>query len=415
MDFIKDLKERGLFQDISDQDLETKLNIGDSFYFGADPTSSSLQIGNFVGLIVTARLAKQGIKPIMLYGGGTAAIGDPGGKENERNLLSFEEIKSNMESISKKVTEIFDRLDVKVEYVNNHDWLHNLNFLDYLRDIGKHFPMSYMLAKDFIKTRVSTTGISYAEFSYNMIQAYDFYHLYENNNCKMQICGSDQWGNVTSGLELIRRKLSKPAFALSWPLITKSDGKKFGKSEGGAVWLNEDRTSPYKLHQYFLNTPDEDVIKYLKIFTFKSLEEIKQIEIDFKENPSQRLAQKVLADEICTLIHGKKATANAKISAKVLFGESIKGLNDQALLDIFSEVPSCDIQRETLKDLDLISLFVESKATKSKGETRRLIENGGGYINNERVSLETDLKNYLDKNLIILRTGKKSYTLIKVI
>ncbi|MCL4140052.1 UNVERIFIED_CONTAM: hypothetical protein GTU68_044375 [Idotea baltica] len=408
MKIIEKLNTKGLLQDYSDTEKIDSLKKGDKFYVGFDPTAKSLQLGNLVPLITAIRLSELGLKPIILFGGATAAIGDPSGKSEERPILERSEIENNINNQKSKVTEILSRFNINCEFVNNIDWTQNINIIDFLRDTGKHFPLSYMISKEVIKTRLNSSGISFTEFTYMLLQANDFYHLYKKHDCKLQIGGSDQWGNITAGLELIRRKGINDASAFSMPLITDSNGKKFGKTNDGALWLDSALTSPYKMHQFLLNVSDQDVLNFIKIFTFLSDEEIVELEREIKENPAKRASQKRLADEITKIIHGDKKTEFAKKSAKVLFGGALDGL----------KVPSCSIEKDLLSEFTNIDLLINSKSCSSKGEAKRLIKNGGAYFNGKRINdseSQVEKNIYDNKKLIILRTGKKSYTLVKLL
>ncbi len=417
MDFITELKERELIQDIAGEERLKKLSSSDSFYNGIDPTAPSLHLGNLIALIVAKHLSKTGAKPIFLFGGATGSIGDPSGKNEERKLLDNSILEENVSRQTKQVKAVLDRLELQCSFVNNIDWTKNLDTISFLRDVGKYFTVNYMMAKESVKRRIEGDGISFTEFSYMLLQAYDFKHLFENESCCMQIGGSDQWGNITAGFELIRKTGKREACALSWPLLTNADGKKFGKSESGAIWLDAELTSPFQLHQYFINTDDADVIKLLKIFTFLSLDEISTLEEKVKNEPHLRAAQNKLADEVCDLLHGKEATERAKKSALVLFGGSVEGISDSEILEIFKDVPSKEIDKTELQKFNVTELFTESGAVKSKGEAKRLIANGGAYINNIKQDnpgdkiTETDT---LSREVIVLRTGKKSYYLVKV-
>jgi tyrosyl-tRNA synthetase len=301
-------------------------------------------------------------------------------------------------------------------FVNNITWTKDVSLLSFLRDTGKHFTINYMLAKDSVKSRLSGSGISYTEFSYMLLQAFDFAHLYQTMNCKLQFGGSDQWGNITAGLELIRRKLQKEAFAFCHPLITNSEGKKFGKSEGNAVWLDPKLTTPYTFYQFWLNVPDADVIRLLKVFTFESPERIQKLEVEVENHPEKREAQQVLADSLCTLVHGEEATAEAKRAANALFSGSLEEMSGEQLQELFADAPSTTISKADVEALDLLSLLATTVA-KSKGEARRLIQGGGMYLDNERVSDEAlkirDTK-ILEKGFLVLRSGKKKYHLVRV-
>lgn len=417
MNIIKDLQSRGLIQDVSDPNLDEKLSAGTCFYCGFDPTAVSLHLGNFLPIMTMLRLASGGLKPIMLFGGATGQVGDPTGKTTERPILSLSEIENNVNAQKNQAQAIFERLGYDIEFVDNSDWTSPVSVTTFLREVGKYITVNYMLAKDSVKTRIQGEGMSFAEFSYMLIQANDFRYLFENKNCKLQIGGSDQWGNITCGLELIRKKLQKEVHAFSVPLLTNSAGKKYGKSEEGALWLNPEMTSPYKLHQFLLNTPDADVIKLITQFTFAEQTDILEFTEALETAPEKRAAQQYLADEVCTLIHGEEATNAAKNAAQVLFGGSVDGIPAEQLLEIFKEVPSYEVDKTSLTGSLCVDLLVSSGAIKSKGEARRLIDNGGVYLNNERVndvnSTITD-KNLIEEKLLVLRTGKKKYHLIKI-
>jgi tyrosyl-tRNA synthetase len=421
MHILDTLQSRGLIQDISDEAGIRNLPPKTPFYVGFDPTAPSLQIGNLIPLLVALHLGRAGFTPIILFGGATGTIGDPSGKSQERQLLTHDTIEKNVAHQSEQVRTLFARLNLTVSFVNNFDWTKDISILDFLRDTGKHFTVNYMIAKEVVKTRLEGAGISFTEFSYMLLQAYDFCHLYQNKGCKIQIGGSDQWGNITAGLELIRKRLQGEAYGFSWPLLTNAQGKKFGKSESGTLWLDPTMTSPYTFHQFWLNTEDADVIRLLKIFTFLSEGEIQGIEQEMQKAPEKRPAQKLLADTICTLVHGEEATLDAKRSAQVLFGGSLEGLSEEKLVEIFKDVPSKTLTKGEVAGATAIDLFVASGALSSKGEARRLITSGGAYINNERVTGETlplgenpAMQEALSKNVLVLRTGKKSYTLVKL-
>ncbi|MBN8550444.1 MAG: tyrosine--tRNA ligase [Deltaproteobacteria bacterium] len=417
MNFIETLQWRGLLQDVSDMDGIQKLGATDSFYVGLDPSAPSLQIGNLVPLIVAAHLGRAGLKPIILFGGSTGSIGDPSGKRAERPLLDRATIDDNVRRHSAKVAEIYERLNIKADFVNNYDWTASVSIIDFLREVGKHFTLSYMLSKEFVKTRVEEDSISYTEFSYMLLQSFDFLHLYQHKDCKLQIGGSDQWGNITSGLELIRKKIGGSAYAFSIPLILDSQGRKFGKSEGSAVYLDGTMTSPYKFHQFWLNLEDASVIKYLKIFSFLEKAEIDELEKKVQSAPEKREAQQTLADLMTTLVHGEAGTREAKQSAEVLFGGSIAGLSEQQLENIFNGVPSTTIERAKLATMSMADIMAETKLASSKGEARRLITSGGAYLNNERVSdpaLALAQSAAAKSNIFVLRSGKKNYHLVKI-
>lgn len=418
MDRVSNLEWRGLLQECSDREAVAKLSAADSFYVGYDPTAPSLQLGNLVPMVASLHLARSGVSCIQLFGGATGAIGDPSGKRQERQLLSREDIVRNVTNHKRIASQIFERAGVKAEFVDNFEWTKDMSVIEFLRDVGKHFTVNYMLAKETVKTRLDGDGLSFTEFSYMLLQSMDFHHLRTTKNCKLQIGGSDQWGNITAGLELIRKKGVNEAYALSIPLLLDSQGKKFGKTADGAIWLDPTATSPYRFHQYWLNVEDADAIRYLKIFTFLSQEEIQLLAEATAQHPEKREAQKRLADEVCTLVHGDQATSDAKRSAEVLFGGSLAGLSETQLGEIFKDVPSSSLSRTQVAESKVVDLFVSSGLAKSKGEARRLFQNGGAYLNNERMSdVETACAAAVpaEAALIVLRSGKKSYHLIKIV
>lgn len=416
---IKELRERNLVQDISDEEGINTLPSGSTFYVGFDPTAPYLHIGNLVPLLICLRLARRGLKPIILFGGSTGAIGDPSGRSKERTLLSRSELDTNIERQSGKVREIFTRQNIDVTFVNNLDWTKDITILDFLRDIGKHFTVNFMIAKEVIKSRLEGDGISFTEFSYMLLQAFDFFYLYQNHQCKLQLGGSDQWGNITAGLELIRKKIGTDhrAYALSAPLILDSEGRKFGKSVDGALWIDEAGLSPYKLHQYLLNTSDNDIQRYLKIFTDRSIEEIEQIVKDHTISPEKRLGQSILADDLVALIHGPQAVTSARKSASVLFGGALDDISASELEGIFQDVPSCSMRTDEVVGHSVVDVITNAQIVKSKGEARRLIKQGGVYMNNVRVDNDTTTVSNdtpIEDSLILFRLGKKNYTLIKL-
>lgn len=410
-----ELKWRGLIFDQSDPQLAAKLSAGDGCYIGFDPTAKSLHIGNLAAMLVAARLAQVGIVPMILFGGATGFIGDPSGRSSERVLLDKETLAANVAAFTNQAQTILDRLNVKAHYFNNYDWTSELTLIEFLRDIGKHFTVNYMLAKEVVSTRLEGSGISFTEFSYMLLQSRDFLHLYQHHNCKVQFGASDQWGNITAGLELIRRKVQGDAYGFCIPLILDSQGKKFGKSVDGAIWLDRTMLSPYKFHQYFLNTADADVIRLLKVFTLLSPEEISVLEGEVAAAPEKRVAQNRLADEVCTIVHGKEATQDARRSAQVLFTGSIDGLSEAALLEIFADVPSSTLSRTRIGELTPIDIFAETKLASSKSEARRLIQSGGAYIQGARVGDGSIRIAPPDGQLLLLRAGKKSYHLVRIV
>ena len=391
-------------------------------YIGFDPTADSLHIGNLVPIMLLSQFQRCGHKPIALVGGATGMIGDPSGKSEERKLLDAETIKHNLECQKKQLMHFLDfdsGKDNQAEIVNNYDWFKDINFLQFLRDAGKHISVNYMMAKESVKKRLET-GISFTEFSYQLIQAFDFYHLNQHSNCKMQMGGSDQWGNIVSGTELIRRKSGNEAFALTCPLITKADGSKFGKSEGGNVWLDAEKTSPYEFYQFWLNSSDEDAAKYIRIFTFKSKEEIEIIESKHAEAPHLRELQKALADDLTIRVHSEQALKNAIAASNILFGnattEQLKDLSEKDLLSVFKGVPQSRIARSELESgIDIIRLSAEfSEAFASNGEARRMIQGNGVSLNKTKVGIdrEVNTEDLILNKYLLLQKGKKKYYLI---
>ncbi|MHB8133373.1 MAG: tyrosine--tRNA ligase [Anaerolineaceae bacterium] len=418
----EELKWRGMVYD-SMEGVESLLASEKvTVYNGFDASGDSLHIGHLVPLLALARLQRFGHHPIALAGGGTSMIGDPSGKSVERNLLSQDVVESNVKSIKEQLSHFLDFESKKnpARVINNADWLMELNLVEFLRDIGKHFTVNYMLSKDSVKNRIEREeGISYTEFSYMLLQSYDFLHLHENENCVLQTGGSDQWGNITAGADLVRKVTGKPAYGLVYPLITKSDGTKFGKTETGSVWLKPERTSPYKFYQFWLNTDDRDVINYLKYFTFLNEEEIEDINVEFTKFPEKRSAQKRLAQEMTALVHGESALASAVQASEVLFGGSMSGLSSNAISEIFSDIPSTEIneQQFTSEKKNILDILVEIGLAKSRGEGRRSLSDGGIYMNNERQSDPDRLvgiSDFLDGKFIVFRKGKKNYHVLKI-
>ena len=399
MKLYEELKWRGLVKDVSSPELENKLNNEKlTFYWGTDPTADSLHLGHYSSLITAKRLAKAGHHPILLIGGATGLIGDPR-PTAEREIISKDEVLNNIKGITKQVDSIFDG---KAEIVNNYDWMKDFNYLDFLRDIGKYINVNYMLSKDIINRRLET-GITYAEFSYTLIQGYDFLHLFREKGCTLQAEGSDQWGNITTGLELIKKIEGKEAYGFTMPLVLDKFGNKFGKSEGNALWLDKTKTSSYELYQYLINTDDSKVIEYLKIFTFLSKEEIDELEVINKERPEERKAQQELAREIITDLHGKEEYEKALTISSSLFSGNIKDLTDEEIEEAFK---GFDMYK--LEEKPLIELLVDNKITSSKRETREFIANKAITLNGEQVTDENMLINN-DRKYNIIRRGKKKY------
>lgn len=405
MTLYEELKWRGLIQDISSPDLIDKLNNGGlTFYIGTDPTADSMHIGHYSSFLISKRLAKAGHHPILLVGGATGLIGDPK-PTAERPMISKEAVEHNFKGLKKQAEEIFG-----FEVVNNYDWTKDINVIDFLRDYGKYFNINYMLAKDKVKSRLES-GITYAEFSYMILQALDFMHLYEERGCTLQVAGSDQWGNITAGIELVRKKLDKEIYGMVMPLVTDSNGVKFGKTEGNALWLDKNKTSSYELYQYLINLEDSMIIEYLKKLTFLSKEEIEEIEKRHNENPGLREAHKILAREVITDIHGKEEYEKALKLSQVLFSGDIKELTSKEIEEVFKGVPTY----ETEPDKTLIDVLVESHAASSKREAREFINNGAISINGDVVKDENcliDNSKAIDDKYIAIRRGKKKYYLI---
>lgn len=407
MKFYDELKWRGLIKDEAGEDLEKVINeCNATFYWGTDPTADSLHIGHFSSLVTAKRLAKAGFKPVLLIGGATGMIGDPR-PTAEREIIDKEVVLSNVESIKKQVTDIFDG---KVEVVNNYDWTKDINILDFLRDTGKYINVNYMLAKDIINRRLET-GITFAEFTYTLLQGYDFMHLYETKGVTMQVAGSDQWGNITTGIELINKKLSKTAYAFTMPLILDSNGKKFGKSEGNALWLDKNKTSSYEIYQYFINSTDDKVEEYLKVFTFLSKEEIEEVMKIHNEKPELRYAQKKLASEVIKDLHGEEECKKAIKITETLFSGNIKDLSEEELVDAMSGVETHEINEEK----NIVDTLVDTGILSSKREAREFVTNGSISVNGEKV---TDLEYLVNKETslynkyIVVRRGKKKYYLV---
>lgn len=415
MEFLEELKWRGLIKDTTDAEmLQELLDKKATLYCGFDPTAPSLHIGHLVPVIMLSRFQKAGHRIVALVGGGTGLIGDPSGRSSARKLLTLEDALANAEGLKSQLSRFLDFSDTKkTVLINNYEWLKDINVISFLRDYGRHFPVNYMLAKDTVASRLET-GISFTEFSYMIIQSIDFYNLYKRENCRIQLGGSDQWGNITSGVELIRRITGDTeTVGITMPLITKSDGTKFGKSAGGALWLDADKTSPYAIYQYFLNSADADVIHYLKVFTFLNKEEIYALEQEVRENPQNRVAQKKLAYELVKTIHGEAAADEAVKMSQVLFSGKIAELTADQLLVCLNGVPSLDLTEEK----PLVDVLVEIKAASSKREAREFVKNGSVLINGEK---QTNIEHVLSKNdaidnkVIVIRRGKKNYYMIKM-
>lgn len=427
--FVEELQWRGMIHDVM-PDTETHLmEQMRSAYIGFDPTADSLHIGNLVPIMLLAFYQRCGHKPYALVGGATGMIGDPSGKSAERNLLDETTLRHNQECVRAQLSQFLDftsGADNEAVMVNNYDWMKDFSFLDFIRDVGKHITVNYMMAKDSVKNRISgegTEGMSFTEFTYQLVQGYDFLHLYTAHECTLQMGGSDQWGNITTGTELIRRIGGGKGFALTCPLITKSDGSKFGKSEGGNVWLDPKRTSPYKFYQYWLNTSDEDAEKYIKIFTFLDEPTISQLIKEHQQAPGARGLQKRLAQEVTTTVHGAEAYDNAVKASQILFGRStsddLKSLDEATFLEVFDGVPQAEVQAGDLAaGLDIIGALAEKSGfLKSNGEARRALKENSISVNKEKVQeghqiTEGDL---INERFVLLQRGKKNYFVLKVV
>ena len=419
MKFIQELKWRGMIHDIMPGTEEQFNKEMTTAYIGFDPTANSLHIGNLVQIMILVHLQKCKHKPVVLVGGATGMVGDPSGKSKERNLLDEKTLTANLTSIKKQLEKFLDFNCGKnsAELVNNNDWMQKFLFLDFIRDIGKHMSVNYMMAKDSVKSRLES-GISFTEFSYQLVQAYDFYWLWQNKNCKVQLGGSDQWGNIVSGTELIRRKAEGKAFAVTTPLIKKADGGKFGKTESGNIWLDKTKTSPYKFYQFWLNSSDLDSENYIKIFTLKNQLEINCLIKEHKNAPHLRLLQKAIADEITIMVHSKEDLEMAKKASNILFGNStssdLKDLDENTFLAVFEGVPKFKIKKEDLNSGVLTVLAEKTKIFNSKGEARRMINSNAVSINKEKISVDFQLseENLLNKKYVLVQKGKKNYFLI---
>ena len=430
LNFVEELKWRGMIHQMMPGTEELLMKEQVSAYVGIDPTADSLHIGHLCGVMMLRHLQRCGHKPIALVGGATGMIGDPSGKSQERNLLNEETLRHNVECIKKQLAHFLDfESDApnKAELVNNYDWMKDFTFLDFAREIGKCITVNYMMAKDSVKRRLNgeaQDGMSFTEFTYQLLQGYDFLHLYQTKNCKLQMGGSDQWGNITTGTELIRRKLGieNEAFALTCPLITKADGKKFGKTEKGNIWLDRNRTTPYTFYQFWLNVADEDAERYIKIFTSLDKPTIDALIEEHRQDPGRRLLQKKLAEELTIMVHSREDYELALEASNILFGkatkESLAKLDEQTLLDVFSGVPQFEVSKELLagEGTKAVDLFAEhTQCFPSKGEMRKLTQGGGVSLNKEKLQsfdqmvTEADL---LDGKYLLVQQGKKKYFLL---
>ena len=427
--FVQELQWRGMIHDVMPQTEEHLMEAMRSAYVGFDPTADSLHIGNLVPIMLLAHFQRAGHRPVALVGGATGMIGDPSGKSSERNLLDEKTLRHNQECVRTQLSQFLDftsGAENEAIMVNNYDWMKEFSFLDFIRDVGKHITVNYMMAKDSVKNRLSgesADGMSFTEFTYQLVQGYDFLHLYQNNDCSLQMGGSDQWGNITTGTELIRRIGGGKGYALTCPLITKSDGSKFGKSEGGNVWLDAKRTSPYKFYQYWLNTSDEDAAKYIKIFTFLNQEEIEALLEEHSGQEHRKTLQKRLAKEVTITVHGEEAFVKAEEASNILFSktaaEDIKKVDEETFLSIFEGVPQAELSRSEFENgLDVIGALAEkTKFLKSNGEARRALKENSVSVNFVKVQegfmiQESDL---INDRFILVQRGKRNKFLIKVI
>jgi tyrosyl-tRNA synthetase len=424
MNLIEELRWRGMIQDImpgTEDQLKKEMTHA---YIGFDPTADSLHIGSLVPILLLVHLQKAGHKPLALVGGATGMVGDPSGKSEERNLLSEEVLRHNQEGVKKQLMQFLDFDTSKpncAEMVNNYDWFKDISFLHFIRDVGKHITVNYMMGKDSVKKRLeSEVGMSFTEFTYQLVQGYDFYWLYENRKCKLQMGGSDQWGNIVTGTELIRRKAGGEAFAFTCPLITKADGGKFGKTEKGNVWLDPQRTTPYQFYQFWLNSSDEDALKWIKIFTFLPIGEVTSILSEHNQDPGKRVIQKKLAEEITRFVHGQNELEKAIETTNKLFANQNASAESLSIADLegMDGVVKSDYSKEKINaNIDVISFLAETTIFSSKGEARKTIQGGGVSINRKKVEdvqMKIDNSLLLHNQYILVQKGKKNYYLVKV-
>ncbi|WP_221030129.1 tyrosine--tRNA ligase [Actomonas aquatica] len=423
MTILEELQWRGLYADCTDLDaLTERLAQGPTtLYAGFDPTADSLHVGNLVPLLALRRFQDYGHHPIALAGGATGMIGDPSGKSSERNLQTPEQVSANIAAIKGQLARFldFENSTNPARLVDNASWTAPFSFLDFLRDVGKHFPVNLMLAKDSVRTRLEEGGISYTEFSYMLLQAHDFYHLRTDTQCELQVGATDQWGNITAGTELIRRKSGATAWGLTFPLLTKSDGTKYGKSASGAVWLDPKRTTPYRFYQFFMQAEDADVIKLLKVLTFLPKEEIDALETELAANPGARASQKALAQAVTTLVHGEDVCADAMRASTIMFGGGLDGISESVFEDVVGEVPTTDIAADAFagEGTNVIDIVVAAKLCPSKGQARKDITAGGIYVNNERcadIARQLTTSDLLFGKYLLLRKGKRNYAVLRV-
>ena len=420
---IAELQWRGLIQDIIPGTEEQLCKEPTAGYVGFDPTAESLHIGSLIPIVILKHLQNFGHKPIALVGGATGMVGDPSGKSEERNLLSKEVLDRNVAGVKKQLSRFIDFNSGKenaAQMVNNYDWFSGISFLEFIRDVGKHISVNYMMAKESVKKRLDgENGMSFTEFTYQLVQGFDFYWLYKNKNCKLQFGGSDQWGNIVTGTELIRRKAGGDAFAFTCPLLTKSDGNKFGKSEKGNIWLDAEKTSPYTFYQFWLNTADADAEKFLKVFTFLSQKEISDLVEQHTGNEHQRILQKKLAEELTCFVHSRKDFEFAVKASSILFNNDtaqiLRELTEDQLLQVMEGVPTVSIEKEKFQNLDLISLLADTNIFPSKSEAKKMLAAGGVSVNKEKMSADSKVSadKLLHGSYLLIQKGKKNYYLLK--
>ena len=425
MTILDELKWRGLYADCTDLDALTQ-RLAQSpitLYAGFDPTADSLHVGNLVPLLALRRFQLAGHHPIALAGGATGMVGDPSGRSSERNLQTTEQVAHNIAAIKEQLSRLLDfsAAENPARLVDNSTWIAPITFLEFLRDVGKYFSVNSMLAKDSVRSRLeSDTGISYTEFSYQLLQAHDFLHLRETVKCELQVGATDQWGNITAGTDLIRKKLGSSAWGLTFPLLTKSDGTKYGKSASGAVWLDSKRTTPYRFYQFFIQSEDTDVIKLLKVLTFLPQEQITALEAESKANPGGRTAQKALARSVTTLVHGESACADALRASEIMFGGQLDGISESVFQDVVGEIPTKDVERIKLDTpgASLLELLIHAGLSPSKGQARKDVEGGGIYLNNVRVGEPGRIvtaSDLLFGNYLLFRKGKRTYAVLRCV
>ncbi|MDC1392591.1 tyrosine--tRNA ligase [Flavobacteriaceae bacterium] len=427
--FVQEIKWRGLLHDIMPETETFLLENATKGYIGFDPTADSLHIGSLVQIIILMHFQKHGHSPIILLGGATGMIGDPSGKSDERNLLDQDTLEKNCTGIENQLQKFLNfttSLPNTAQLVNNYDWMESYSLIDFSREVGKHITVNYMMAKESVKKRLGSeakVGMSFTEFTYQLLQAYDFLHLYKTNDCRLQLGGSDQWGNITTGTELIRRKEGGKAYAITCPLIKKADGTKFGKTEDGNIWLDKNRTSPYKFYQFWLNTSDDDALSYIKIFTFLSEKEVDQKIKEHKKFPHLRLLQKTIAHEVTILVHGSEELVKAQEASQILFGnttsEALQNLTPDTFLELFEGVPQAEIERNLIKDgIDIIgALSILSGFLNSNGEARRALKENSISVNKLKVTQDFIIteKELIADQYVLLQRGKKNYFILKII